>query len=512
MKKESREAARRGLRRTFSGEAVCRELRRTFSREGYYGSRLMKHRAVWGWSAALALLCTMVSYPGIWYSDSYVRVTTGGAVLNAVIKTLTGHRAPLYTGNAFTVIPSFFIALSQGLTGNAALYTFGQAFAFFAATFLLIRELNPERARLQQALFAVCPLIWGMAVYLEAGIGCVTGIAALMILLRRAAEPKARGDRAQGFLLVPFFSFVTFGYRTNALTIVPPLAFFALRRKEARRQGARWLLAMACGLAMTAGVPWLFGVHSDSTASAGIVWETLTAIQRMPAGDRERYSDYLDEIGGEGSTRVALALSTEDSAGGFMWGEDMGVKKMSAPGATATAVRKYAQLMLERPGEWFSVKADVALRSMGFQGALDLSEYNYDRWGQMAEYGMVDSPQRRAFYNSSMRICRTFGFYTLHPWVPFLVSVLLVLAEKLRKRRIGMPGAMALWLAAFYYLAYLLDTPAYDFRYFYPSLFLMMILDAALILGWIGELLPEKGRGRRKEGEGLAAAGHHSGV
>lgn len=108
--------------------------------KGYYRKRIAENWAVWAWSAALALLCTLISYPGIWYSDSYVRVTTGSAVLNAVVKTLTGHRAPLETGNAFTIVPSFFMAFSQGLTGHFALYTFGQAFAFFAAAFLLIRS------------------------------------------------------------------------------------------------------------------------------------------------------------------------------------------------------------------------------------------------------------------------------------------------------------------------------------------------------------------------------------
>ena len=98
---------------------------------------------LWAWSAMLALLCTLISYPGIWYSDSYVRVTTGEAVLNAVVKMLQGHRALLETHNAFSLIPSFFIAASLGATGHVAFYTFAQAFAFFAAVFLLIRELCP---------------------------------------------------------------------------------------------------------------------------------------------------------------------------------------------------------------------------------------------------------------------------------------------------------------------------------------------------------------------------------
>ena len=241
--------------------------------KGYYGKRIAANRPVWTWSAVFALLCTLISYPGIWYSDSYVRVTTGGAVLNAIVKTLTGHRAPVYTGNAFTVVPSFFMAISQGLTGHVGLYTFAQAFAFYAATFLLIRELNPRGRRWQSVLFAVCPLIYGMAVYYEAGIGCVTGIAGLILLFRRVGEEKSRGDRVIEFLLVMLFSFITFGYRTNALTIVPVLVFFLLRLKTAGKIKSMTLLAMVLGLFWTKGLPWIFDVRSLSTASAGIVWE-----------------------------------------------------------------------------------------------------------------------------------------------------------------------------------------------------------------------------------------------
>ena len=104
------------------------------SGNGYYKRQIAENRGLWGWSVIFALLCTFISYPGIWYSDSYVRVTTGGAVLNAMVKTLTGHRFMLDTGNAFTIIPSFFMAISQGLTGHVGLYTFAQAFAFFAAS------------------------------------------------------------------------------------------------------------------------------------------------------------------------------------------------------------------------------------------------------------------------------------------------------------------------------------------------------------------------------------------
>ena len=452
--------------------------------KGYYRKRIAENRAVWAWSAALALLCTLISYPGIWYSDSYVRVTTGSAVLNAVVKTLTCHRAPLETGNAFTIVPSFFMAFSQGLTGHFALYTFGQAFAFFAAAFLLIRELNPRGRKLQSVLFAVCPLIYGMSVYYEAGIGCVTGIVGLMLLFRRIGEEKSREDRIIEFLLVMFCSFVTFGYRTNALTTVPVLLFFLWRLKTTGKMKSLTLLALIMGLLWTKGLPWIFDVHSLTTASAGIVWEMLTAVQRMPAEEQEKYLDYLDEIGGEGATRAALATSTEDTAGNFMWGEPLGIRKMSAPGATMTAVRKYLQLMVQKPGVWWGVKRDVILRSMGVTGRLDYSEYNYNRWDSMGAYGFNDSRQRQAFYDSFMTVCGGLGFLTLRPWVSFLISAVLWGIAQMQKAGFRHRYSFVFWLAAFYYLAYLLDTPAYDFRYFYPSFFLLSILDVSIF--WNG--------------------------
>ena len=455
------------------------------SKNGYYSERFKATRGIWFWSGVLALICTLISYPGIWYSDSYVRVTTGQAVLNAIIKTLTGQRFPLETGNAFTIIPSFFMALSQGLTGHVALYTFMQAFAFFAATFLLIRELNPEHARLHSFLFAVCPLIYGMSVYYEAGVGCAAGMVCLMLLFRRIREEKSQRDRILEFLLVVFASFVTVGYRTNALTIIPVLVFYLLQLKTDKARKGVILLALVVGILVTKALPWAFDIHSDSTASVGIVWEILTVIQRMEPMEQEQYQNYLDEIGGEGATRQALQISRETTAGSFMWSRTLGTETLSVPGATGKVLKKYVHLVLEKPVDWLRVKWDFVRKSLGIGEALDYSEYNYNRWDAMSEFGFNDSLQRHMFYNSFMKTVRFFGFYILHPWLPFLASLLMHLAETIRQRKKQSFSAFVFWMAVFYYLAYLLDTPAFDFRYFYPSLFLLIILDIEIMLKWI---------------------------
>ncbi len=472
------------------------DLRNALSWEGYYGKSLAGCRILFLWCAALALFCTFISYPGIWYSDSYARVTTGNAVMSAVVRTLKGQRAPVNTGNPFTLIPSFFMAVSQGLTGHVALYTFGQAFVFFAAVSLLIRELNPSGWRMQSFLFSICPLIYGMSVYYEAGIGCAVGLIGLMILFCRVREEKSLGDRVVELFLMALCSFVTFGYRLNALTVLPPLLFFLLQSRVAGRLKRLAVLAVAAGMAFTQILPWIFDIHALSTSTAGIVWEMLTVIQRMAPKDQEKYQDYLDEIGGRDSTRGALATSTEGTAGNFMWGDDLGIVQMSAPGAAVTALRKYVQLMTEKPTEWFSVKWDVILRSLGFQRKLDDSEYDYNRWNAMEQYGMVDSLQRRAFYHSFLYFTSALEAWVLRPWVSFLVSMVFVMTEWVRKAFRRKEFLLTLGVAAFYYLAYLLDTPAYDFRYFYPSLLLMTVLDVAILWGWVKVIYERKARKR----------------
>ena len=49
-----------------------------------YLNGFRNRKSVWAWSLILAIACTFISYPGIWYSDSYVRVTTAEAVANAI--------------------------------------------------------------------------------------------------------------------------------------------------------------------------------------------------------------------------------------------------------------------------------------------------------------------------------------------------------------------------------------------------------------------------------------------
>lgn len=474
--------------------------RRELRFSGRYPEGIRKRWGIWAWSALLALLCTLITYPGIWYSDSYVRVTTGYAVMNSVKTTFTGHPAPLYTHNAFTVIPSFFIGLSLVTTGHPALYTFFQAFGFFAAVFLLIQELDPPFAKGQCVLFALCPVIYGASVYYEANVGSLIGLIMLVLLFRRCGAEKSRTDRGIEFCLTAFASLVTFGYRTNALTVLPVLILYLILSAKKRRAGKLLALcALVLGIGLTWAIPKAFQVIGESNASTGFVWEMLTTIQRMDEKDRTEYLDYLDDLGGEGATLEALESSTEDSVDNFMWGTRLNTETLSAPGAFTRVVQKYIRLILERPGDWLRMKSDFVARAMGITAPLDLYEYAYDRWGRMAEYGMADSAQRRLFHASVIRANDLLGIFTCRPWVAFLVSAALLIVETVRKNRKRGLYALLFWLAVFYYAAYLMMIVVFQQRMFYPSLLLLLVMDGAILLEWAGRLrsaVQERGTGQ----------------
>ena len=475
-----------------------------FSARGFFGKRAAEHRGIWLGSAGMALLCTLITYPGIFYSDSYVRVTTGHAVLNQVIGVLKGGGGSLNTGNGFTLIPSFFMAGSIWLSGTVGLYAFLQAFAFFAAVFLLIREMNPTWKKAQMLLFACCPLVYGVSTYFEAGVGCVTGLAALILLLRRVPEAKSRADRVLEFLLIAFFSLTVFGYRTNALTVLPVLAVYLLRLPAPGKRKAAAAAALVCGIAAMEGIPAAFRVRGVSNGMTGFVWEMLTAIQRMDESERGEYLDYLDGVGGEGATEQALGTSREDSANSFVWGDALNMTKMSAPGARREILTKYFRLIREKPGLWMGVKGDFLKKTLGIGPALDASEYDYNRWDGMAEYGFNDSLQRRAFYESWVRTAAALRFVIGRPWIMFLLSAALAALDWRRKPERRRLNGLILGTAVFYYGAFLVVNVSFEIRFFYPALLLMAVMDGAAALDLL-KMGTNALRKRRKPKKGAAA-------
>lgn len=468
--------------------------------QNYYVRKLDENRGILFCALVLALLCTFISYPGIWYSDSYGRVNFANVIKKDAKLLLTGEGISEASQNWLTVVPSFFMAISKYLTGHVALYTFAQSFAFLSVTFLFIKKLNTSYRWLQYLLFGISPLILCVSVYYEAGVGCVTGIAMLVLLFDSAHEEKNRSGGVVEVFLVIAATFVTFGYRANAFTIIPVLLAYVWLSGYRKTKKLILTASLTIGLALVSLFPKILKIDTMSSASAGFVWEIVTAIQRMDGEKQQQYLDYFDEIGGEGSTALAVQSSYETSVNGFIW-QGGGLNSQALSGETdedapVTVVKKYVEFIIREPVIYLQTKLDFIKRSLGIDGEISVKEWDYNRGDGMGAYGFNDCSKRETFVESYRKANERLGFYTCQPWLVFLISFVLVAVMWLQKD--GRRGLylFVLMLAAFYYGAYLINTQSFEIRYFYPSLYLLMILDVAIELSLLQKLFEYSKRRR----------------
>lgn len=457
----------------------------------YYYKNLCRYSRVFFLSMILAICCTLITYPGIFYSDSYTRIHISTEIMYGD-KDIHSWLTP---------VPSYFMAVCTFLTGNIAFYTFLQAFVFFSITFLYVIRLSSNYRRLQIILAIISPMIWGVTTYYEAGVGCVTGIAALILLISSLSTEKSRADRIIEFMLICFFSFVTFGYRANAFTILPVVIAALLFGKYKRNIKILGICAIIAGYILVSISAAVLRIDTMSSKSAGFVWETLTAINELEPEDKEMYKDWFDEIAGPGATEQALEMNIKSSVNGFVWDSKLNTDSLSKPDAFSVTMKQYLSFIKEEPKAYIKVKTDFISRTLGISAPINFCEYDYNRNDIMDIYHFSDSFNRRMYLNTYTTFMEAMGFFVLRPYIVFLLTAVLVMYSFKKKDKDRYLFLLVLMVAVFYYGAFVINTQSFEIRYFYPSLYLMAVMDTALIADFVHSLSERSSKHRERIAE-----------
>lgn len=456
-------------------------------KSSYYIRQFQKYWYLILLSVILAGVCTIIASPGIMYADSYGRVDFAYTITDCIKKALTGQRAAITAKSWLTVTPSFFIAISRWLTGDIVLYTFVQACLFFLSSFLLIRRFHSPYKVLQYVLMAINPLFYAVSVYYEAGIGCVTGIVILILFLSTVDKCVTRFDIVFGWLMIVAASFITFGYRANAFTIIPVLVVFIfLASGKQVIQKICLMVAIVVGLLGTAILPRILNIDTMSSYSTGFVWEMFTTIQNMDSEKQKEYVDYLDEIGGTGSTEEAIALSSVSTVNSFLGCSNFDMLTLSEEGNGKAAISKYFELWKREPVACLRTKWEFVRKTLGIGEPINCWEYGYNIYDRMEGLGFRDWKPREVFVNSYL-LFHQYIAVLRYPWIVFTVTALLVGWSWIRKYQSRQLYLFILGIAIFYYGAFLINTQSFELRYFYPSLYLIIIMDMAIFMTWLGK-------------------------
>lgn len=438
----------------------------------------------------ISAFLTMLTYPGILYSDSYTRIGYARNFNLWIHNLLEGNADLVHDGVWLTLEPSFFIYLSLKLTGNISMYTFVQCFLCFLTVFVLAGEMVRRRSIFICVSIILTPVFAAYSVYYEAGVGCAVAIAWILLLIWKWDKVKQRIDHIISCILLIGASFIAFGYRANAFTIVPIICIIILWRYGKKLKSIVLTGCILVGILMVMVLPAVLHIDTMSSYAASFVWEIVSAIQDMEEVKKESYMTYLDDIFGEGVTKKAVEVhsSSEQSQWNICPLLDVVHVGMLSEQETKKILDKYIALAKEEPGDFIKTKLYFIAGTLGISDPLRMVEYDYDRWGGMSEYGFNNCMQRKFFvdfflsYMEFMKLFRS-------PWILFLIAVMCLGRNrvKMKLKEITFQEVMFL-TAVFYYGAYVLDNQSFEFRYFFPAWFFLFFV----IISAISDMIEEK--------------------
>lgn len=416
----------------------------------------------------LSVYYTLVSYPGIFYTDTIGR-------WNA-IEIISNPTQPVWLSFA----PTLFMMALFKVFGSYASFTLVQSFVYLLSSMIVLDKINTNY-RFLSLLILLSPLTIGYSVFGEMSIGCLAGINCLVLLIwyLNDAQEITILNASVLFAAIALVAYVVFGFRQNAFTIFPVLVgYYILKFRKQLKKLLISTVSTLIGLLLVFVMPMLFNVQVYDSSSAGFVWEMLYTIGRMPEEKQEQYADYLDDICGEGATATALEQNEDSTMVLFLWSgiapETIGLKENSSK-----IFDKYVQLFLNEPGDFLANKLFFWGRALGITKPLESREYIYAPNRDLYNYGLIDSPRRGALIDNVNGFIN--GITVLR--MPFVWFVLGLLACVYQKAVLKKSSWVLLYLlACFYYGAFMVNTQSFEFRYFFPSYQLIFYLVLAAVL------------------------------
>ena len=449
--------------------------------------------------AIVAMFVGLISYPGILYSDSYSRIRFT-KILNDSISAFFNGDASLYTPRMWlTVAPSFFILLSEKISGSIFMYTCIQSFFLLLSIYCALRVLlgNKNQCMIAYICMVTIPIVWGYSVYYEPSVGCIAALITEMVLIQKYDQIANKGDKLITLFLIVVCSFVAFGFRANAFTVLPILMIIIYKKFHCGKDFWKLGVAVCCGFFISIIGPRILNIDAMSSYAASFFWESVSTIQTMSDDTRDDYLNYYDDLFGEKFTVEAIErnIYKEDGASiNPLLGDDLSQICVIIDDNASVIMNRYWKLIINEPKSFLFVKVDMMLHSLGVNRPLVFTEYDYDRWGQMSVFGFNDSKPRERFVGIVLSYIEFMGVF-LRPWILYLASLVLIIVYRLKvvKEKCKMTVHEELFImSVFYYGAFLINTQSFEFRYFFPAWLILVLIIFSLLIKIVSEFTCKK--------------------
>ena len=419
----------------------------------------------------LAFLLTIISAPGFFNSDAYARSGMVQHILNFDMMSLDVLETRL------SILPVLLMALSQKMVNSYSLYTFVCAFLYFLGSALILEKIGSSNRYLKYIMFLINPVLICVSVWSVPGVLCSAMVLFLIMILFKEFKKY-------DYFLLFICSTLIIGYRENALIILPVIFFYIIYKKNITK-----LQKVFCCISILSSIVFLslltnfYNIKKITVCKAGFAWEILNVIDRLPEEKRCSYANgsisCLDI-----KNAINLMKIDNTNINGFYWNPTTSFFIYNYKDIDIIPI--FIKVIKDNPKIYAYVKLNFIMNNLGITKPLSIMEVEYNRDNLMGRFNFNDSTERKILfsllYNSIKRSL------IQYPYILFLLSIWLVSLAKIRNSKNYELYLLMFLCSIFYYFAFLIVTVSFEIRYFFPSYYLMCIMN----IGIITEIISKK--------------------
>ena len=433
-------------------------------------------------SAIIAVIATLQVYPFIGLADGFTRwnlaleICSNGEIVSDTLLS--------------PVIP-YIQAFTYKITGSYGLYTVLQAIAFYFMIGILIKNMLGDRKTFLVGKNAVSlwNLISGMVIFfptvyvfpllLTDSAPIFSLMAALIVVLDGQLTVR---KKALALLIVSFFSV---GIRVNSLVLFGFFFLFLLFFAMIKKDKVAVVLAgvIIVGACLGAIIPSKITPGSYNASTLGMVWE-LTG---MAANGNE---EVKEELSAYGDIDEAIERYGDPYLNSIVWDNDPPFPATVISSQYAKDItRIYLNQFIKHPVSFIKNKFKWIKGSLGVpqylisstRGVHGIDELTQSRGGIESYW---QSQLRSIFFGITDKI----GFFTLCPMICGLTSGICILVCHFLKMKVRNAG-IAWLVGAAYYSSFLINTQAFEFRYFAPTFYIWFLIMICSLIDILNEMI-----------------------
>lgn len=418
----------------------------------------------------LAIIITFRIYPFIGLADGFSRWKLALEIYEK------GH---IVSNTLLSPILPYFQAITYALTNSYGLYTLVQCMFFYISIGILVKYCIGEKTLKIRSIEIP---IW---IIISSVILCIPTVTIFPALLTDSAPVFVllilifwiNNKSINKWIKIVFemiLIFLCVGIRINSLTVfgfvILLYMYILITKKKMKYLWTSIIIFIGCISGII--IPKVLMPNTYNASTLAMVWEMTGMVAN--SDDKE----IKKELGEYGDVEEAIRRYGAPYLNDIVWDRKPPFYSFDIAGKYSEAITKlYIKTAIKKPTAFWKNKISVINCSLGISNKLITSARGIHSVDNLTKsYGAIDNEVQRKTRTLFSEFTDAIGIISLRPIVLIGVCIILISILFLKKEDYANRYLKLLGIAVAYYSGFLINTQAYEYRYYAPSFYIMFVI------------------------------------